>query len=244
LLIDSGSGGVNVLSECVRLCPSCNYLLFCDTKNLPYGAKDKEDLCSITLKNLEDIYRFFKFEIVIFACNTLSCTCLQECRDAYKNITFVGTVPAIKPALEKYDAKDVLVLATPVTTKHNVLLNKHKDLQVLALDFLAKDIDDHLDNLQTLKDKIEKNLKSTTSKAVVLGCTHYRAVKDFIVDALGGNVEVFDSQNGVARRLKSFVEDDKQNCQIQIMVSGDANFLPQLWNFYNMNKHFSYKNNL
>ena len=41
LLIDSGTGGVNVLKECFKVVPKCNYLLFCDTKNLPYGTKSK-----------------------------------------------------------------------------------------------------------------------------------------------------------------------------------------------------------
>ena len=67
LLIDSGSGGINILKECVKVAPYCDYLLYCDNKNLPYGNKTKEQLLQITFKNLENIYKFFKFKIVIFA---------------------------------------------------------------------------------------------------------------------------------------------------------------------------------
>ena len=65
LLIDSGSGGVNILKECVKVCPYADYLLFCDTKNLPYGSKSKEELIEITFKNLDEIHKFFPYEIVI-----------------------------------------------------------------------------------------------------------------------------------------------------------------------------------
>lgn len=232
LLIDSGSGGINILKECVKVAPYCDYLLYCDNKNLPYGNKTKEQLLQITFKNLENIYKFFKFKIVIFACNTLTCTCLQECRDKFKNIIFIGTVPAVKPALEKFDEKDILVLATKTTLEHNQLIKSHKNLQTLYLPTLAKDIDKNLSNLNLLKPKLKKILLGYTAKAVVLGCTHYKAVEKQIKSILG-NVQVFDSENGVARRLESFLLEKKINYQVQIMLSGDGEgFLPILWDYY------------
>ena len=36
LLIDSGSGGINILKECVKVAPRCNFLLFCDAYNKKY----------------------------------------------------------------------------------------------------------------------------------------------------------------------------------------------------------------
>lgn len=241
LLIDSGSGGVNILKECVRVCPFCNFLLFCDDKNLPYGSKSQEVLQEITIKNLRDIKKFFNFEIVVLACNTLSCTCLQKVREEFSDTIFVGTVPAVKPALEKFDAKDVLVLATEATIKHNVLIGKNPNLQTLALPSLASQIDAHLDELEVLKADLVRDLspfleEKTKPKAVVLGCTHYLAVKDLLQEILGEDVMFFDSANGVARRLEYFVLEEKgekkalsPSFQVQIMVSGNVSALQSFW---------------
>ncbi len=236
LLIDSGSGGVNVLKECARVCPSCNYLLFCDDKNLPYGQKSKEELQKITKQNLENIKEFFDFDIVIFACNTLTCTALEEARRSFEDVIFIGTVPAIKPALEKYSPEEILVIATPTTISHNVLINKTDKILTKALPDLAALVDKNLDNLSSRQviDYLSGALEEFRGKvrAVVLGCTHYFALREQIKSVLG-DVEVFDSASGVARRLKSFVQDDKNSFQVQIMTSKDENLLAKFWYFYN-----------
>ena len=231
LLIDSGSGGVNVLKECVEVCPKCDYLLFCDDKNLPYGTKTKDELIKLTFQNLENIKIFFNFEIVIFACNTLSCTVLESCRERFKDVTFIGTVPAIKPALLKYSPQDILVLSTPVTAEHNILISKNPQVQVVAMPTLATLIDENLDDLSRLAPMLEKALEGYSPKALVLGCTHYFAVKDIFQKIFEG-AEIFDSANGVARRLASLVNEDEKNCQVQIMTSKNDSMLASFWFHY------------
>ncbi len=233
LLIDSGSGGINVLKECIKVVDGCNFLLFCDDKNLPYGNKSVEELQDITIKNLKKIKLFFDFEICVLACNTLSCTCLDKLRQEFPSIVFIGTVPAVKPALEKYKPNEILVLATQVTIKHNVLINQNKGLILKPMSTLAENIDKNLDNLDNVKSIVFDELNSYQNKvkAVVLGCTHYFAIKPIIKEVLG-NVEIFDSANGVARRLKSFVDCHDGNYQLQIMTSDNTNMLGQFWYHY------------
>lgn len=234
LLIDSGSGGINILKKCVQVCPFCNFLMFCDDKNLPYGNKSKQLLQEITLKNLQNIYQFFKFDIVILACNTLTSTCIDVCRKTFPDIVFIGTVPAIKPALEKYKPEDVLLLATENTIKHNILARKNKKLTKKPLNKLAELIDENLDNLSVLKGYLTEELQELHPKAVVLGCTHYVAVAD-LIKSIFKNAEIFDSADGVARRLKSFVDENVENFQVQIMISGDEKQLPKFWWYFNKN---------
>ena len=64
LLMDSGSGGINILKECVHVCPYCNYLLFCDALNLPYGNKSKEELIDITKKILTESIPFLSLKLL------------------------------------------------------------------------------------------------------------------------------------------------------------------------------------
>ena len=237
LLIDSGSGGINILKECVKVCPRCNFLMFCDNKNLPYGSKSKKVLQEITLKNLRDIYQFFKFDIVILACNTLTCTCLEVCRETFPDIIFIGTVPAVKPALEKFKPEDILVLATEATIKHNVLINKHPNLLKKSMPHLASDIDAHLDELYVLKEGLKKAFEELKTQqnlplGVVLGCTHYVAIKDILQEIFGQDTEFFDSANGVARRLKHCVGEEENTFQVQLMVTQNEKLLPVFWQYY------------
>lgn len=237
LLIDSGSGGVNILKECVKVCPECNFLLFCDDKNLPYGNKSAKALQECTARNLENIKKFFDFDIVVLACNTLTCTCLSALRKNEQDIIFIGTEPAIKPALERYDEKDILVLSTDVTLRQNRLLKKHKNLKKQSLPELAGFIDNNLDNLEVLRPYLVEKLndflqKDKKPKAIVLGCTHYLAAKNILQEIFGNEVEIFDSANGVARRLKHFVEQSvqtSQSFQVQIMTSLNSGKLQSFW---------------
>lgn len=232
LLVDSGSGGVNVLLKCIEEVPMCNFLLFCDNKNLPYGEKSKETLQKLMIENLKKIYIFFKFDVVVIACNTLTATTIEKCRETFCNVKFVGTEPAIRPALEKYRPEDILLLATPTTIKHNHYVNLVKGIQTLELKELASLIDENLDDLSVVLPYIKNKLQGKTAKAVVLGCTHYVAVKDLIAACLP-NAEIFTSEEGVARRLKAILGERRVNYQVQFITSKNDGFLPKIVYYFN-----------
>ena len=231
LLIDSGSGGVNILKECVKICPYCNYLLFCDHKNLPYGAKSKKELVEITEKNLLKIGNFFKFDIVIFACNTLTATVIDEMREKFCDIDFIGTVPAIKPALTEFKERDILLIATKTTLENNKLIAKYKNsgIKFKALNKLAPLIDENLDEIEKIYPYLKKELKGNF-RAIVLGCTHYMAVENLLKD-IYKDAKIFDSSNGVARRLLSFVQERNFGYQVQIYCEDDK-MRAKLWWYY------------
>ncbi|HIT62416.1 MAG TPA: aspartate/glutamate racemase family protein [Candidatus Caccovivens faecavium] len=232
LLIDSGSGGVNILKECVKVCPYSNYLLYCDHENLPYGEKSKAELIEITESNLQKIHSFFKFDIVIFACNTLTATVIDEMREKYKNITFIGTVPAIKPALNEFKEKDILLIATKTTIKNNKLIGKYRNSEIKfkALSRLAPLIDEHLDELDLIYPYLKRQL-SGDFKALVLGCTHYKAVEK-IIKEIKPNVKIFDSANGVARQLLHFIQGRTFGYQVQIYCE-NSELRAKFWWYYN-----------
>ena len=234
LLIDSGTGGVNILRECVCVCPHCDFLLFCDTKNLPYGNKSKEELVAITINNLEKIRQFFAFNVVVLACNTLTSTCIDECREKFKDVAFVGTEPAVKPALKYFKPQEILVLATAGTIEHNKLL-KSANFQTMAMPELASQIDQNIDNLQVLKPVLEEKFANISAKAVVLGCTHYVSTKNILLSILPPKTLIFDSENGVARRLKQLVKNDESSYRVQIMTSSEDEMRQKLlWAYFNL----------
>lgn len=223
LLIDSGVGGANILARCVEEVPYCDFLLFCDNANLPYGNKSKLELIDITLQNLEKIKTFFDFDIVIFACNTLTATVIDRCREIYKDKFFIGTEPAILPALRKFDEKDICVLATKTTIENNMLCQKYKNITYKSIDSLASLIDTNLDQLDLLYPFLSDELTLLDKKAVVLGCTHYTSVLDNLKKILP-NTTFFSSEDGVAKRLKSFVCEKDKNFKVQVITSKEGDF--------------------
>jgi len=172
---------------------------------------------------------FFDFEIVVFACNTLTTSTIDFVREQYPNIVFVGTVPAIKPAFEKYEKEDVLFMATKRTIEN-------LKIDGLTVKDLPKLVEENLLSVENLENYLAENLsKYQNKKAVVLGCTHYLAVKEIIQKILP-YAEVFDSNEGVANRLKSFVGEGDNIVQFMTSETGDegiiSKYYQKLLNFF------------
>lgn len=212
LFIDSGSGGINILSECYKNEICGNFLYYADDKNAPYGDKSISELKKIIVEILDNVKIFFDYQIVVFACNTLTTSVISFVRKKYPEIIFVGTVPAIKIAFENYQKKDVLVMATN-RTLDNLKING------VCVPNLPELIDKNLLSLDEIEDYLFSQLSAFTGKkCVVLGCTHYMAVKNIIQKILP-NCEIIDSGKGVCGRLKTFTGTGE--CVVQIMSSGN-----------------------
>lgn len=229
LFFDSGSGGLNILAHCLNGHLGGDILYYADTFHAPYGNKTERELCENAAKVLKHISTFFAYEIVVLACNTLTTSAISCLRNQFPNVTFVGTVPAIKPALNKYKKEDILLMATDRTLQN---LNWTDGLCVKDL---PKLIDDNLLSLENLQELLEKNLLPYhNKKAVVLGCTHYYAVETLLKQILP-NAEFFSSKEGVLKRLKTYVHE--KDCEVQFMESGEqkialfSNYCQSLINF-------------
>ena len=70
-IIDSGSGGANVINECKKLYNE-DFVYLLDNKNCPYGNKPKEQIISIILNNINYLLSNFDLDFIIIACNTAS----------------------------------------------------------------------------------------------------------------------------------------------------------------------------
>ncbi len=228
LLIDSGSGGLNVLHNCIKRVKGCDFLLFCDNKNLPYGNKNKKDLCEMTANNLRVIKSFYDFDVVVFACCTLTACCLKECEKMFPYVEFVGAVPPIKKSVEKYGQEKVVVLATENTIKYSEELAKYANVKKIAMPHLAEQIDCNLNCFEKVGDCFSSVDLQIEDCALVLGCTHYNAVKDLIAEKFCP-IEIFDVCEEVIKALKMEGGTCLQNGQIQIMTSKNDGFLAKLW---------------
>ena len=206
LFFDSGIGGITTLYTCCHLVPNQQYLYFADESNMPYGNKPKKLLARSINTTISGLINIYNPSVVVLACNTATAVSVGHLRSKFKNTIFIGTEPAVVPALKRY--KKVLLLATQNTVKYSKIINlvkQHYTIDILCAKELALFIDNNFKNPQIVKEYLSKLLLPYKNKVdcVVLGCTHYVFFKEYIKQIL--KVEVLDGNYGVANRLKELV---------------------------------------
>ncbi len=195
---DSGIGGLNLLCECALRLNNVNFKYFADNYNVPYGNLSTRE---ITLKAdavFSKIEKAFPAAAVI-ACNTVTARCAVYLRAKYQ-FPIVGVQPAVKPAAE--NGGSCVVLATPATASSESLRELIKSYgkgvtEVVPCPELAMYIERNIFSLD--ERKVYLMLPQVKADNVVLGCTHYAFVKDFIKRRYTCNV--FDGIAGTAARL-------------------------------------------
>ena len=209
---DSGKGGTTVLAATKKLLPSEEYFYYGDSENCPYGEKTDDELNKIVygiVKKLED----WGAEIIVVACNTATTRCMDYLKTEFPQISFVGTVPAIRLAA-KSGSKNILVMATPGTVKSERVaqlvqenIKPQQKITLMACAGLA-DASEHDEKIdETLAELLAGMPKDYDT--VVLGCTHYSLIKDKIQKYFP-NAVLVDGNNGVANRVKKLLEEIEQ----------------------------------
>src|SRR5690606_17928585 len=97
--------------------PERRIVYVADDAAFPYGAWDEAELSARVIGLFGGLLERFRPELTVIACNTASTLAIAALRAAFPGETFVGTVPAIKPAAERTRSGLVSVLATPGTVK-------------------------------------------------------------------------------------------------------------------------------
>lgn len=169
-MFDSGIGGLTVLKEFIKKYPNNHYIYYGDTKNLPYGTKEKEEL----LKLVKPIISFFtkqKVDFIIIACGTISANCFSE----LKKMTTIPIYDIITPTinyLNHNNYKSLAIFATNRTIDSHIFKDKliAKDvLEIKTPEFVPMIENNKLD-LSIIKNYC---LQVLNYDILILGCTHY-----------------------------------------------------------------------
>lgn len=233
-IFDSGVGGLTILKAVSELLPSENIIYFGDSAHIPYGTKSKEAVTKFSVEILKFL-ESKKVKLVIVACNTASALSLPTLQKIAKE-TVLGVIePAAKKANETCKNGKIAVLATQATVKSKTykktLLKLNKNLKIFefACPLLVPLIED-----KTLLNKLLPQMlsfylspvKKSGADTLILGCTHYPIIKKQIAKALGPKVELIDSAQNVAIKVKDFLEgknllNKKGRGQIKVFASDD-----------------------
>lgn len=210
-IFDSGIGGLSVFRDIKKLLPKENYIFVADQKNVPYGEKSKYQLCKIS----DRIVKYFikrNVKMIIVACNTASCYTIDFLRKKYPSLPLVGTVPAIKTAVELSRRKSIAVLSTPATAKSpyiRELIQKYAGGVIvtnIGCPNLENLVEQGMINSPQVKVLLKKYLKKALIHGpdyIVLGCTHYPFLKSTIQKL--SKAKTVDSGRAIAKRVENLL---------------------------------------
>ncbi len=215
LIFDSGLGGISVLHEIRLKMPHARFSYLIDNDAFPYGEKSDDWLKSRGKKLFAKLLSQVQPDLIILACNTASTLFLEDIRKQ-SSIAVIGVVPAIKPAAKISQTKTIGLLATQATISRGYIDQLHKNhgqdctlirfnaqplvklsenyLRQLSLDFTA------LDNLIT---DIKTHHLASEIDTIILGCTHFPALKEKLKERWGQPIHWIDSGEAIARRTLS-----------------------------------------
>jgi glutamate racemase len=239
LFFDSGIGGLSVVKEARILLPEHRYIYVADDAAFPYGAWEEPALLARMTGLFGKLIERWEPGLIVIACNTASTLAVEHLREVYPRSTFVGTVPAVKPAAERTASGLVSVLATPGTVKRQYtrdLIQKYaskchvrlvgsENLAQLAEQYMREGfIDEEAVRQEIAPCFVEKDGKRTD--IVVLACTHYPFLVNRMRKTAPWPVDWIDTSEAIARRALSLAgdlpfSDPREGADIAIFTSGN-----------------------
>ena len=242
LVFDSGIGGLTVLREARVLMPERGFIYIADDAAFPYGSWEEAALKERIVGLFAKLLAQYDPEVCIIACNTAFTLAGAALRAAFPQMTFVGTVPAIKPAAERTRSGLVSVLATPGTVKRaytrdliqsfatqcHVRLVGSENLARLAESYIRGDaITDEA--VMTEIDQCFVEMDDRKTDIVVLACTHYPFMANIFRRLAPWPVDWLDPAEAIARRARSLVPQmadavHPDNFDFAVFTSGAPDF--------------------
>ncbi len=220
-VFDSGYGGLTVLSEIVNRLPEYDYIYLGDNARAPYGTRSFEVVYDYTLEAVKELFER-GCELVVLACNTASAKALRSIQqndlpliDPNKRV--LGVIrPSTEIIGDLTQSGHVGILATEGTVKSEsyvIELSKYApNVKVVqhACPMWVPLIENHRHDSAAGRLFIEEDVHSLLSKdpkidTIVLACTHYPILKEYIESILPSTVKVISQGAIVAEKLEDYL---------------------------------------
>lgn len=217
-VFDSGLGGL-VMAKAIRdRLPDIDMLYYGDTLHLPYGNRSSDTIYNYSRNAVE---RMFERDcnLIVIACNTASATALRRLQQQFlpegkwpgRNIIGV-VVPTLEAAIA-HGHRRLGLIATNYTIGSQVyqteLLKLEPSLRIYeqATPLLVPLVEN--DGLRWAEDILRHYLAPLIEKQIqclMLGCTHYPALKEPIRKILGQNIEILSQDEILPEKLGEYLK--------------------------------------
>jgi glutamate racemase len=214
--VDSGKGGLPYFDFFRARNPGVKAVYVADTAHFPYGKKTKAELVAILRSLAETLNSRYAPAIIALVCNTASVSALDELRAAFPKTTFVGTVPAVKPAILNSISGVIGVIGTERTLDDpyidTIAASAGKPCRIVraAAPGLVEFVEHRLpaapphERAEQVEPYIRR-FRAQNVDGVVLGCTHFLLLKQDFVEAGLPDIRIYDSVEGVTKRIERLI---------------------------------------
>ena len=208
-IFDSGIGGFTILNSLLKTRKDVEVFYLADTKRIPFGSKNSKEIRLIA----KEIGTFFvdkNLDALLVACNTTNACALDILEDNLK----VPCFDLINSVSEIVDKQIIGVLATQTTVRssyYKKAINAKKENKIIFQQECPKFVSEiekeklNFDKLNSLSDLYLRPLINKNIEELILGCSHYPLIYDFLRKKLDSNIKIIDPSVALIKKFnKSF----------------------------------------
>jgi len=213
-VFDSGVGGLTVLRALRAQLPRESFIYLGDTARLPYGTKSPETVVRYAVQAADALVAR-GIKALVVACNTAAAAALPTLQARFPGLPLIGVVePGARAAVAASRSGRIAVLATEGTVLGGAyqqsILRLQPQAQVSAMAcqlFVALAEEGWMDGAvadatarRYLAPLLETG-EAVRPDVIVLGCTHFPALRTVIAAVAGEGVQIVDSAATTAKAV-------------------------------------------
>jgi len=215
-IFDSGIGGFTILNSLLKIRKDVEVFYLADTKRIPFGSKDFEQIRSIA-KEICSWFEDKNLDALLIACNTTNACAL----DILENNLRVPCFDLINSVSGIVDKQIIGVLATQATVRssyYKKAINSKKENKIIfqqeCPDFVSEIEKEklNLDKLNSLSDLYLRPLIDKNIEELILGCSHYPLIYDFLRKKLDSNIKIIDPTVALIKKFNDSFAIPKTAC--------------------------------
>jgi len=204
-IFDSGIGGFTILSSLLKTRKDVEVFYLADTKRIPFGNKSFKEIRNIA----KEICTFFEdknLDALLVACNTTNACAL----DILENHLRTPCFDLINSVSQLVNSQIIGVLATEATVRssyYKIAMSSQKEnlkiFQQECPEFVSEIEKEKLNfnKLNYLSDLYLRPLLNENIEELILGCSHYPLIYDFLRKKIDSNIKIIDPSEALIKNL-------------------------------------------
>ena len=247
-IFDSGIGGFTILNSLLKTRKDVEVFYLADTKRIPFGSKSFEEIRLIA----KEICNFFvdkNLDALLVACNTTNACALDILEDNLK----IPCFDLINSVSEIVDKQIIGVLATQTTVRssyYKKAINAKKENTIIFQQECPEFVSEiekeklNLDKLNSLSDLYLRPLINKNIEELILGCSHYPLIYDFLRKKLDSNIKIIDPSVALINKFNESFPIPKTACyeslfyeNVEFFVTSEKDvFFKKVKHWFEINK--------
>ena len=204
-IFDSGIGGFTILNSLLKTRKDVEVFYLADTKRIPFGNKNSKEIRLIA----KEICTFFvdkNLDALLVACNTTNACALDILEDNLKAPCF-DLINSVSEIVEK---QIIGILATQTTVRSlyykKAISIKKENLKIFQKEcpeFVSEIEKEKLNfnKLNYLADLYLRPLFNENIEELILGCSHYPLIFDFLRKKIDSNIKIIDPSEALIKKF-------------------------------------------